>query len=86
MLTRRTRISIEYPHRGTDCAQQVAELMGGVLGWAKTTVTREVETYLARVAAERESQTQTDDQSADALRHAAPEARQQLVPEQIIAE
>jgi glycerol-3-phosphate dehydrogenase len=86
MLTRRTRISIEYPHRGTDCAQQVAELMGGVLGWAKTTVAREVETYLARVAAERESQTQTDDQSADALRHAAPEARQQLVPEQIIAE
>ena len=86
MLTRRTRISIEYPHRGVDCAQQVAELMGGVLGWAKATVTREVETYLARVAAERESQTQTDDQSADALRHAAPEARQQLVPEQIIAE
>jgi glycerol-3-phosphate dehydrogenase len=86
MLTRRTRISIEYPHRGVDCAQQVAELMGRVLGWTKATVTREVETYLARVAAERESQTQTDDQSADALRHAAPEARQQLVPEQIIAE
>ena len=86
MLTRRTRISIEYPHRGVDCAQQVAELMGGVLGWSKTVVTREVETYLARVQAERDSQTQSDDQSADALRHAAPEARQQLVAEQIIAE
>jgi glycerol-3-phosphate dehydrogenase len=86
MLTRRTRISIEYPHRGVDCAQQVAELMGGVLGWAKATITREVETYLARVQAERDSQTQSDDQSADALRHAAPEARERLIPEQIIAE
>jgi glycerol-3-phosphate dehydrogenase len=86
MLTRRTRISIEYPHRGVDCAQQVAELMGGVLGWSKATITREVETYLARVQAERDSQTQSDDQSADALRHAAPEARERLVPEQIIAE
>jgi glycerol-3-phosphate dehydrogenase len=86
MLTRRTRISIEYPHRGVDCAQQVAELMGGVLGWSKATVTQEVETYLARVQAERDSQTQVDDQSADALRHAAPEARVRLVPEQIIAE
>ena len=86
MLTRRTRISIEYPHRGVDCAQQVAELMGGVLGWTKATISHEVETYLARVQAERDSQTQTDDQSADALRHAAPEARERLVPEQIIAE
>ncbi|HEY4018798.1 MAG TPA: glycerol-3-phosphate dehydrogenase/oxidase [Pseudonocardiaceae bacterium] len=86
MLTRRIRISIEYPHRGVDCAQQVAELMGGVLGWSKTTIAREVETYLARVQAERDSQNQPDDQSADAMRHAAPEARAQLVAEQIIAE
>ena len=86
MLTRRTRISIEYPHRGVDCAQQVAELMGGVLGWPKATIAREVETYLARVAAERDSQNQADDQSADAMRHSAPEARQRLVSEQIIAE
>ncbi len=86
MLTRRTRISIEYPHRGVDCAQEVAELMGGVLGWSKATIGREVATYLARVQAERDSQTQTDDQSADALRHAAPEARKQLAPEQIIVE
>jgi glycerol-3-phosphate dehydrogenase len=86
MLTRRIRISIEYPHRGVDCAQQVAELMGGVLGWSKATIAREVETYQARVQAERDSQTQSDDQSAEAMRSAAPEARQRLVPEQIIAE
>jgi glycerol-3-phosphate dehydrogenase len=77
-LARRTRISIEYPHRGVDCAQQVAELMAEVLGWSAETTTREVEIYKARVEAERDSQTQPDDQAADAVRAAAPEARPEL--------
>lgn len=77
-LARRTRISIEYPHRGVDCAQQVAELMAEVLGWSKETVTREVDVYKARVEAERDSQTQPDDLAADASRAAAPEARPEL--------
>src|SRR5579875_2475437 len=33
VLTRRTRISIEYPHRGVESAPAVAELMTGILGW-----------------------------------------------------
>src|SRR5699024_11209083 len=33
VLARRTRVSIEYAHRGVDCARQVAELMAEVLGW-----------------------------------------------------
>src|SRR5579875_2884592 len=33
VLTRRTRISIEYPHRGVESAPAVAELIGDVLGW-----------------------------------------------------
>jgi glycerol-3-phosphate dehydrogenase len=78
VLTRRTRISIEYPHRGVDCAQSVAELMAEVLGWDTATVTHEVEVYTARVEAERDSQTQPDDQAADARRAAAPEARAKL--------
>lgn len=77
-LARRTRISIEYPHRGVDCADQVANLMGEVLGWSQETVTREVELYKARVEAERDSQTQPDDHAADASRGAAPEARPEL--------
>ncbi|HEY1973616.1 MAG TPA: glycerol-3-phosphate dehydrogenase/oxidase, partial [Pseudonocardia sp.] len=32
VLARRTRISIEYPHRGTESARPVAELMAEVLG------------------------------------------------------
>ena len=79
VLARRTRISIEYPHRGVDCAEQVAALMGEVLGWNEATIKREVEIYLARVEAERESQVKPNDQAADAARSAAPEPRPELL-------
>ncbi len=79
VLTRRTRISIEYPHRGVDCAEPVARLMAGVLGWDEARVAREVETYTQRVLAERESQSEPDDQSADAQRKKAPEIRENLI-------
>ncbi|WP_182346078.1 glycerol-3-phosphate dehydrogenase/oxidase [Tomitella gaofuii] len=79
VLARRTRISIEYAHRGVDCARQTAELMAGVLGWNQATVDREVENYCARVEAEVRSQEQPDDLSADELRAAAPEARAEIV-------
>ncbi|OQO90336.1 glycerol-3-phosphate dehydrogenase [Saccharomonospora piscinae] len=79
VLARRTRISIEYPHRGADCAEQVAELVGEVLGWSPETRASEVRVYQARVRAERESQTEPGDEDADARRSAAPEARSGLV-------
>ncbi|GAA1035595.1 MULTISPECIES: glycerol-3-phosphate dehydrogenase/oxidase [Amycolatopsis] len=79
VLARRTRISIEYAHRGVDCAEQVAQLVGGVLGWSEEETKREVEVYRARVEAERDSQLQPTDESADALRAAAPEARAGLI-------
>nr|WP_281361338.1 glycerol-3-phosphate dehydrogenase [Actinopolyspora biskrensis] len=79
VLTRRTRISFEYPHRGVDCADQVARLVGEQLGWDEQRIANEVERYSERVRAERESQDQPDDQAADATRVAAPEARDQIV-------
>ncbi|MGW7538027.1 glycerol-3-phosphate dehydrogenase/oxidase [Amycolatopsis sp. NPDC054798] len=79
VLARRTRISIEYAHRGVDCAEQVAQLVAGVLGWSEEETKREVEVYRARVEAERDSQLQPTDESADALRAAAPEARAGLI-------
>lgn len=79
ILARRMRISIEYPHRGVDCAREVAEIVAPVLGWSDEDVDREVATYLARVEAEVMSQTQPDDESADALRVAAPEARAEIL-------
>jgi glycerol-3-phosphate dehydrogenase len=79
ILARRMRISIEYPHRGVDCAQEVAEVVAPVLGWSKEDIDREVSTYLARVDAEVRSQQEPDDESADALRAAAPEARAEIL-------
>jgi glycerol-3-phosphate dehydrogenase len=75
VLTRRTRISIETWDRGVTAAGQAAELMGRALGWDETTREREVEHYLARVEAERSSQRQTDDATADAARMGAPDVR-----------
>ncbi len=79
ILARRTRIAIEYSHRGANCAEQVANLVAPVLGWDPSDVDREVETYFARVDAEVRSQAQPDDESADALRAAAPDARGQIL-------
>ncbi|MCK2238345.1 glycerol-3-phosphate dehydrogenase [Crossiella sp. S99.2] len=78
-LTRRTRISIEYPHRGVESAEAAAKLMAGVHGWDDKRVAHEIEVYTARVEAERDSQTQPDDQAADARRSAAPEARPEVI-------
>jgi glycerol-3-phosphate dehydrogenase len=79
VLTRRTRISIEYPHRGVASAAAVADLMAAILGWDASSRAREIERYTARVEAERASQTTDDDAAADAVRTAAPEVRSQLV-------
>ncbi|HEX7743654.1 MAG TPA: glycerol-3-phosphate dehydrogenase/oxidase [Micromonosporaceae bacterium] len=75
VLTRRTRISFETPHRGTESAEHAAEIMGRVLGWDAAVRAREVEHYLAQVAAERQSQQMPDDATADAARMGAADVR-----------
>ena len=75
VLTRRMRISFETPHRGAESAKHAAELMGAALGWDASVRDREVEHYLARVEAERHSQTMPDDLTADAARMGAPDVR-----------
>ena len=75
VLARRTRISIEYAHRGTESMQRVADIMAPVLGWTDAQAAREVESYRARVEAERRSQTEPDDTSAEKMRLEAPEVR-----------
>jgi glycerol-3-phosphate dehydrogenase len=75
ILARRTRLSIETPDRGVEVAQQVAGLVGPLLGWDEVRVRREVALYVARVEAERESQRQVDDEAADAARLAAADLR-----------
>jgi glycerol-3-phosphate dehydrogenase len=71
VLTRRTRISIEAWDRGVSAAPVVADLMAPILGWSQTQRDNEVAHYLARVEAERLSQQQPDDESAEAARMGA---------------
>ena len=73
VLTRRTRISIETFDRGTIAAPHVAELMAASLGWDAAQQAKEVEHYVKRVEAERESQQMPDDETADAARMGAPD-------------
>jgi glycerol-3-phosphate dehydrogenase len=75
VLTRRTRISFETPHRGSESAVDAARVMGDVLGWDSAVQAREVEHYLAQVQAERESQRMPDDRTADAARLGAADVR-----------
>jgi glycerol-3-phosphate dehydrogenase len=74
-LARRMRISIEAWSRGTESVDTVANLMAEVLDWDDEAVKREIAHYEARVAAERESQTMTNDRTADAARLGAPDVR-----------
>lgn len=75
ILTRRTRISIEVPDRGDAAAAEVARLVAPVLGWDERHVSEEIEHYRLRVLAERDSQQQLDDDTADAARLGAPDVR-----------
>ncbi|HEY5879598.1 MAG TPA: glycerol-3-phosphate dehydrogenase/oxidase [Nakamurella sp.] len=75
ILARRTRVSIDTWDRGDAAAQEVADLVAPLLGWEAATIKHEVDYYRTRVAAERESQEQLDDLTADAARLGAPDVR-----------
>jgi glycerol-3-phosphate dehydrogenase len=75
LLTRLTRISIETQDRGEAAAQEIAEIVAPLLGWDEADTAREVAHYQARVTAERHSQDQPDDHTADAARLDAPDVR-----------
>ncbi len=79
LLARRTRISIETPDRGIVAAHDTADLVAKILGWDADRISDEVAAYEARVAAERESQSEGDDLTANAERLAAPDIRARAV-------
>ncbi|GAB6983570.1 glycerol-3-phosphate dehydrogenase/oxidase [Nocardioides pyridinolyticus] len=68
VLTRRTRISIETFDRGVSAAPHAAALMADALGWDAARTADEVDHYLRRVEAERQSQLKLTDQEADEAR------------------
>jgi glycerol-3-phosphate dehydrogenase len=73
VLARRTRISIETFDRGTVAVTAAADLMAVELDWDQTRRDDEVDHYLRRVEAERQSQEKLTDQEADEARVSAPD-------------
>ncbi len=73
VLARRTRVSIETFDRGITAAGPAAELMAEALGWDEAQIADEVDHYLRRVEAERQSQLMPTDQEADEARVKAPD-------------
>ena len=73
VLARRTRISIETFDRGTLAVTAAADLMAAELGWDAVRRDDEVDHYLRRVEAERQSQEKLTDQEADEARVSAPD-------------
>ncbi len=73
VLTRRTRVSIETFDRGIHAAAPAAALMAAELGWDDARTADEVDHYLRRVEAERQSQLMLTDQEADEARVQAPD-------------
>ncbi len=73
VLARRTRISIESFDRGVAAVAPAAELMAGELGWGHERRAEEIDHYLRRVEAERQSQRALTDREADEARVAAPD-------------
>ncbi|HEY3528309.1 MAG TPA: glycerol-3-phosphate dehydrogenase/oxidase [Nocardioides sp.] len=73
VLARRTRISIETFDRGTVAVTAAADLMAAELDWDHARRDDEVDHYLRRVEAERQSQEKLTDQEADEARVSAPD-------------
>jgi glycerol-3-phosphate dehydrogenase len=73
VLARRTRVSIETFDRGISAARPAADLMAEALGWDEAQLEDEVDHYLRRVEAERQSQLMATDQEADEARVKAPD-------------
>lgn len=75
LLARRTRISVDTPHRGVASAPAVAALVAPLLGWSAQQEQEEITAYLGRVEHERASQALPTDDVAQSVRSRAPDSR-----------
>ncbi len=73
VLMHRTRLNHEQADRGVGTLEEIADLVGPLLGWDEATRAREVEAYRERVAAEEAAELEDDDASAAAVRLTATE-------------
>jgi len=64
VLSRRTRVAIEYPDRGLSAAEEVADLMGAHLGWDVSARQTALDAYHEQARAELAAREAVDDASA----------------------
>ncbi len=68
VLMHRTRLNHEQADQGLAALEEIADLVGPVLGWDAATRGREIEAYRERVEAEQAAAREGDDASAEAAR------------------
>ncbi|APT93428.1 glycerol-3-phosphate dehydrogenase [Corynebacterium phocae] len=78
VLARRTRITMEYGHRGVDSAQAVADIIAPLLDWDEKTKRAEVESFIARTKAQLAAEKAVTDQAANAKMAQTPDVRHHL--------
>lgn len=73
VLAHRTRLVYEVSDRGTEAAEEVAAVVGPLLGWDASDAEREVRGWQARIEAERHAEQAPDDEAAERARLATPD-------------
>jgi glycerol-3-phosphate dehydrogenase len=68
VLMNRTRLNYEQVDKGVAALDEIADLVGPVLGWDDKTREREIQAYRERVEAEDAAAQESDDASAEAVR------------------
>jgi len=64
----RTRLNYEQADKGVGALDEIADLVGPVLGWDDATRSKEIAAYVARAEAEDAAAQETDDSSAEKVR------------------
>ena len=66
VLARRTRITMEYDHRGIDSAEAVADIIAPLLGWDDETKRAEIESFTSRMKGQLAAEKELTDAAANA--------------------
>jgi len=80
VMVRRTRINYEYLDQGAAAVPEVSEIAAALLGWDDKTTAHEVAVYRQMAAAVEAASQTRDDESASAVREAAPQIVPLVVP------
>ena len=75
VLSRRLRVTMEYDHRGVQCAPSVAQLMASYLDWDESTTQKEIRVFEQRTKAALDAERAVSDAAANAIAAAAPDSR-----------